>query len=255
MSPKDKRELVVLVHGLARTPRMFWRMAPALESAGFETVRYGYHSIRYSAGASAAMFRGYLEHFARAEAKDRTVHLIGFSLGALLIRAALDRRIEGLNVGRVVMIGPPNQGAGILNDMVAQAWARRFMGPAIKDVTQGSEWLRQLGTPKHEFGVIAGTKAYPGVSMASHLNFLKGTAQKEPSDGTVEVRNTPLDGMSDFVTVHASHTFLCQNAETIRQTVYFLQHGKFLKTAEERNPLPPGEGGEPGEGKKSALRC
>jgi pimeloyl-ACP methyl ester carboxylesterase len=244
MSAADDRDIVVLVHGLARTPRMFWRMAPALEGAGFETIRYGYHSIRYSAGASAAMFRGYLEHLAETDAQGRTVHLVGFSLGALLIRAALDRRIEGLKVGRVVMIGPPNKGAGILNDMVAQAWARRFMGPAIQDVREGSDWLEQLGTPKHEIGVIAGTKAYPGVSMASHMNFLKGAHTDEPSDGTVEVRNTLLDGMSDFATVHASHTFLCQNADSIRQTVYFLEHGKFLKTAAERNPLPLEEGME-----------
>ncbi len=109
-----EREAVIMVHGLGRTARMFWRMKRALEEAGFDTQRYHYPSVRYNVPTSTAMFRGYLIHVAENWARGKRVHLVGFSLGALLIRGALSSAVPGLDVGRLVLIAPPNQGARFL---------------------------------------------------------------------------------------------------------------------------------------------
>lgn len=223
---REPPPLALLVHGLARTTRMFNRMAPALDAAGFAPERYAYPSRRYRAAASAAMFRGYLEYVAARDGPDRTVHLVGFSLGALLIRAALARPVPSLAVGRVVMIGPPNKGVGILDDRI-DGLARRIFGPAIDDMTKESPWIKTLGTPDVPVGVIAGNRPFPPIGPAAHLHLWRGTAKDVPNDGTVEVENTRLDGMADFTVVPANHTFLCTNAVTIRHTVHFLGHGRF----------------------------
>ena len=47
-------------------------------------------------------------------------------------------------------------------------------------------------------------------------------------DGAVAVASTRLDGMTDFVTVQRSHTFIMMARETGEQTVHFLRHGRFL---------------------------
>ena len=46
-------------------------------------------------------------------------------------------------------------------------------------------------------------------------------------DGTVGLEETQLVGMTDFITVNANHTFIMDHDQTIRQTLYFLEHGYF----------------------------
>ena len=37
-----------------------------------------------------------------------------------------------------------------------------------------------------------------------------------------------LEGMRDFLTVPATHTFLMQDDEVMRQVAHYLEHGEFL---------------------------
>jgi hypothetical protein len=43
----------------------------------------------------------------------------------------------------------------------------------------------------------------------------------------VQVEETPLSGMADFITVNANHTFIVDHDEAIRQALHFLEHGRF----------------------------
>jgi hypothetical protein len=48
-----------------------------------------------------------------------------------------------------------------------------------------------------------------------------------PSDGTVAVAETRLDGLADHVVVPASHTGLVFSAQAARQAIAFLGTGRF----------------------------
>jgi hypothetical protein len=50
----------------------------------------------------------------------------------------------------------------------------------------------------------------------------------EDDDGTVSVSSAKLDGMTDFLVVPSSHTFIMQSAEVAEQVAHFLRHGRFV---------------------------
>jgi pimeloyl-ACP methyl ester carboxylesterase len=216
------RDIVILLHGLARTHRIFWRMRPALRAAGFETIDYRYPSRSQSLDASVGGFARFLD---RLQPGMSRVHCVGFSLGGLIARGALADPPPHLRVGRLVMIGSPNRGSAVLSVGPFARAARALVGPAIDDLKEGSGALARLGTPRVEIGVIAGTGRFFLLNPAAFVNLARGHV--EPHDGTVEVRNTRFDGVSDFVAVPTNHTVMCHNPTVIAETIAFLKTGRF----------------------------
>jgi pimeloyl-ACP methyl ester carboxylesterase len=215
-------DIVVLLHGLARTHRIFWRMAPALHAAGFEPVPYRYPSRRYGIDAAVRQFRHWL---AEHPHRGRRTHVVGFSLGAIVARGALAEPPAALRTGRLVMIGAPNRGAGVLSFPGFAALARPIFGPTVDELKEGSAALARLPVPDIEIGVIAGTGRYNPVNPSSYINLVR--LKDAPHDGTVELANTRLDRMADFVALPVNHTFMTQDMGVIRATLAFLKTGRF----------------------------
>ncbi len=220
------RDLVILLHGLARTERIFWRMAPALRAAGFETLAYPYPSRRLGLDAAVARFRRYIESLKPGLSG---VHCVGFSLGGLVARGALAEPPPHLRLGRLVMIAPPNRGTSVLKIRSYARAARAIAGPAVDDLASGSAALKALGLPRAETGIIAGTGRFFIFNPSSMVNLLRRHA--ETHDGTVELENTKLDGAADFIAVRCNHTVMCRDPRVIAETIAFLKNGRFSRDA------------------------
>ena len=67
-------------------------------------------------------------------------------------------------------------------------------------------------------GIIAGNQSINPVFSP----FIPGT-----DDGRVSVEKTTLSEMTDFIVIPTSHSFIVSNSPALRQTAYFLAHGKF----------------------------
>jgi len=217
-------DVVVLVHGLGRTSQIFWRLRRALREAGLEPVDYDYPSRRHTVSESIAAFERFVDEAIGKRAGKRTVHFVGFSQGAIMIRALLAKP-QKFSIGRAVMIAPPNKGVSFLNSSGARTLARAVMGPAIGDFVEASPFLKSLPEPRGEIGVIAGTQRFFPLNPSAYFNLLLGN--KQAHDGTVELESTKLATMRDFVTVPSNHTFICMHGEAVRQTLVFLQRGHF----------------------------
>lgn len=213
-------ECVVLLHGLWRTENSMDRMEKSLAEAGYRVRNIEYKSTKKPIEelAEEAVREG-VDGCQDAE----PIHFVTHSMGGILLRQYLEANdIAGL--GRVVMLGPPNQGSEVIDrygDLPGFEWVS---GPAGLQLGTGEASVpRSLGPVRFDLGVIAGTRSVnPILSMT-----LPGA-----DDGKVSVDATRVDGMNDHLEVPVTHVFMMRNEEVLEQVRYFLANGYFKREAE-----------------------
>lgn len=211
-------DCVVLLHGLARTSTSMNKMQRELENAGFTTANIDYPSREHTVEelADIAVAEG-LEACRDAEGLER-IHFVTHSLGGILVRQYLSTN-EIAELGRVVMMGPPNQGSAAVDELIDVPGFDWLNGPAGRQLGKGEDSVpRKLGPADFELGVIAGNRTIDPVTSAVLEN---------PDDGRVSVDDTRLDGMADFVVVEHSHAFMMRMRRPIELTIEFLRSGQF----------------------------
>jgi triacylglycerol lipase len=212
-------EWVVLLHGMGRSAWSMTRIEWSLQSAGYNVVNISYRSRRYTI---ERLSEKYLHHIlaTKVPVAATKVHFVTHSLGGILLRYYLAHHTMS-NLGRVVMLAPPNHGSTLVDAMRRHAIGRWILGPAGRKLgTAPNDMPQRLGPADFSLGVIAGDVS---------LNPLFSRSLKGPNDGKVTVESTRLTGMSDFAVVHSSHTWMMCRAETLRYVLTFLRDGNFGK--------------------------
>lgn len=211
-------DCVVLLHGLARSAMSMNPMQRALVDEGFETANIDYPSRDYTIEelAQIAIPKGLDE--CRAKGGIGRIHFVAHSLGGILLRQYLSQN-EIAELGRVVMLGPPNQGSAAVDELRGVPGFDWLNGPAGLQLGKGEESLPlKLGPAAFELGVIAGNRSIDPITSSVLDN---------PDDGRVSVEDTKLDGMTDFVVVEHSHAFMMRMRRPIELTIRFLNSGSF----------------------------
>lgn len=216
-SRAGEQECVILLHGLARTNYSMSPLATALENAGYVTVNHDYPSTKHSINTLAEQVIPDALSLCPQGAK---IHFVTHSLGGILVRYYLSNNTID-NLGRVVMLGPPNKGSQVVDNLHDVPGFELINGPAGMQLGTGKFSIpKKLGPADFELGIIAGTRS---------INLILSTFLPNPDDGKVSVENTKLEGMADHVAIPVSHPFLMRNKKAINQVIHFLKYGAFEK--------------------------
>ncbi|MCP4048793.1 MAG: alpha/beta hydrolase [Gammaproteobacteria bacterium] len=202
---------IALVHGLWNRGWSMAAMAKRLRGRGHHVVVFSYPTRGDCLDGHADELYTFLVGRDLEE-----LHLVGHSMGGLVILNMLSR-YEDLPPGRIVLVGTPVKGSDTAKRLGKLPGQKFIFGKVRGNLLEGLQHTPQ----GRETGVICGTRALGLGQIAGRHD--------EPSDGTVTVSETELEGRKDSIEMAVAHTQMLFSAEVVDQAEYFLIHGKFEK--------------------------
>lgn len=206
------RATVLLVHGLWTNRAVMLYLAHALGARGFASRVHGYASTLEAFEHNAAR----VARAIAATASER-IHLVGHSLGGLVLLRALARRPDQ-RVKRVVLLGAPVADCFAGRELARNRWTAPLLG------TTRALWLdlpRLDVPPGVEAGAIAGTRP---VGLGRLVLRLPG-----PSDGAVMVEETRHPRLADHLVLPVAHSQMLVSPAVADQVAAFLRTGRFAR--------------------------
>ncbi len=223
MGSPTPQPVAVLLHGLGLGGWAMLRLAHALRSEGYRVLNLSYRSQTVPMEILAQDWLP--DKLRQHQVNLRTgpdLFFVTHSMGGLVLRSWVDLNGPPPVLRRAVMIAPPNQGTRIVDRIGHWPLFRLFTGVNGRRLGTGSDSIPgRLGPwpkPGPELGIIAGD-----FSLNPWLAYLAG----KPGDGKVTVENSKLEGMTDHLVLHHSHTWLQYRREPIEQVIAFLRDGRF----------------------------
>ena len=211
-------EVVVLVHGLWMNGLEFGVLGHRLRSEhGFDIRTFSYPTLHGDLGSVCSA----LAEFTERSSEGRVVHLVGHSLGGMLVHRTLSECGAGRLNGNAVLLGSPLNGSRAARGVARFAMLRPLLGPLVLEELaepRGRAW-----TGANALGAIAGTLRMGMGQFFAHFD--------DDNDGTVGVSETIIPGLADHLVLPHSHVGMLFATDVAREVAHFLRHGRFSATS------------------------
>lgn len=203
------RAAVILVHGL-------WLGGWTMQALRLRLARRGYAAHTYTYPSVAQNLDEHARRLAAriGEVQEPVIHLVGYSMGGLVVLRCLRNHGEQ-RIGRIVLMGTPVRACMAGQRMEHLVAGKRLLG-ASRNV-----WcsLPETFRPRSEVGVIAGNRPW---GLGRMLLRLPGA-----NDGVVRLAETEVAGMRERIVLPLSHSGMLVSAQAARAVAAFLERGAF----------------------------
>ena len=213
--PKDN--IVVLIHGYNKDQSDMVTLRTNLTDLGYNCVAINLPTRFGTMDDCNEVLHSELSKLLPTMTEELKVHFVGHSMGGLIIRSYLAKNFFP-NIGRCVLIAPPNKGSK-LADLAHNIFppVTKVFKPLNDLKTNSTQISKPISNPCSEIGVIAGNKS----------NLLLGIFLPNENDGRVEVDSTKLEGMKDFIVTRYGHMEIHHKYDIAILIDNFLRNGSF----------------------------
>lgn len=217
---EQKKEIIVLLHGILRSKMDMQLLNNHFQKNGYDTLNILYPSREQNLEDLSDFVHQKIINFPKYSAKT-TLNFVTHSMGGLITRYYIARN-KPKNLGKVVMLGPPNTGSEFADwlsetNILAPIFKTVF-GPASQQLRTNYDHIDQTIT--YPLGVIAGNLS---------INPLAPWILDGEHDGVVPVERTKIEGMTDHIVIAATHSFMMFNPDVMSQALHFLKHNEFKR--------------------------
>lgn len=217
---------VVLLHGIMRSKTDMLPLTKKLGKSGYGTINILYPSRKMSLEDITTFVEEKIKDAPDYDPEKSTLHFVTHSMGGLIARYYIATR-KPQNLGKVVMLGPPNTGSEFADFLTEQKILapvfKKVFGPAGQQLTTA---YKHIDSDIHyPLGIIAGNKSIN--PLAPWILPKKGE-----HDGIVPVERTRIEGMTDHIVMPSTHSFMMFNPKVMKQVINFLERGVFEHPAQ-----------------------
>jgi triacylglycerol lipase len=210
------REGVILLHGLCRSASSMKKMEDSLTAAGYTVANIDYPSRTATVHQLAEQVLGAALADSRLK-KCRRIHFVTHSLGGILVRDYFFHH-QDAKLGRVVMLGPPNQGSEVVDHLRGWWIFKKLNGPAGQELgTDRDSAPNRLGPVHFPCFVIAGNRS---------INWVNSLMIPGADDGKVSVARTHVPGEDRHLELPVCHPFMMKDERVIREVLKFLKNSR-----------------------------
>lgn len=203
-------ETVVLLPGLWVHEVFMQPMARRIARHGYRVERFRYSALRRTLDENADALADFCARY------PGPLHLVGHSLGGLVVMRALERS-PSLPVRRAVLVGTPFAACHAAHRLERMPGGRALLGRSMRQWIDGA---RPAASRRCDIGVIAG-------DLSVGLGRVVAPDLPRPNDGAVSVKETAVPGMRDRIVLHVSHTAMLFSGGVADSVCRFLAHGSF----------------------------
>ena len=205
-------DAVLLLHGAWMNPLVMAYLTHALRREGFASQALGYRTMRDPLEAHLSRLANQI-----ANVEATRVHLVGHSLGGIIVMRYL-QRVADPRVRRAVLLGSPVAGCRAAAGLAGRVGGELMMGQSL------AVWRGPMDVSvnsRFEIGAIAGTRALGLGAVVTHL--------PKPNDGVVCLDETKFPALRDHLALPLGHTMMLVSSRVARQTTAFLRTGAFTR--------------------------
>lgn len=209
----------MLLHGITRSNIDMMLLENRIKREGYDTLNIKYPSTKHSLDYLS-------DHVYSKMAADKRysntpkVHFVAHSMGGLIARHVI-YKYRPQNLGKVCMMGTPNQGSEMANFMSDHGVLSKIFdfifGPAGEELRTDQDRI-DGGIINYPLGVIASDVSFNPIGKQ-----VFGGA----NDTLVSIESTKIDGMADHIIISSTHAVMMLDPRIIEQVIAFLKNGCF----------------------------